>query len=485
MIDLRPFQRRFVRAVESDRYDTLALTLPRGEGKTTLAGYICYRMMTPGDPLFIRRDESKLVAASLRQGRYIFRAMRDFIDEGYDKGHPDYRWADSTTQVMVTHKPTNTKIEVIACNGKTAMGIVGTRRIFCDEPGSWDNITGRLVYDAITTAQGKPDSPLQLIFVGTLAPFGVPGHWWHGLIERGTLGRTYVQALRGDPKKWDNPYEIRRVNPLKWLHAKSRHMLFEKRDEARVDSSEKAQFKSYRMNIPSGDEATMLIEADAFEEALKREVAPRAGRPMVSVDLGYNRAWSAAVAIWSTGRVEAMALAPGIPSIEAQEKRDRVPRATYQKLVDAGLLAVTEGKNVESVEQLLEMILNEWGEPFGIVSDRARFKELVDANESGIPLEARVTMWFEGSYDIRAFRRFLKDGPFSFAPGSVPLLATSLAVTQIKTDNKGNMAMTKSKNNTARDDVAAAGVLAAGACDRYRYFERVEEEAEEIEVLSF
>ena len=233
--------------------------------------------MTPGDPLFIRRDESKLVAASLRQGKYIFRAMREFIDEGYEKGNPDYRWADSTTQVMVTHKPTNTKIEVIACNGKTAMGIVGTRRIFCDEPGSWDNITGRLVYDAITTAQGKPDSPLQLIFVGTLAPFGVPGHWWHGLIERGTRGRTYVQALRGDPKKWDSASEIRRVNPLKWRYPRERNLLFERRDEARVDSTEKAQFKSYRMNIPSGDEASMLIEAEAFEEALKREVAAACG----------------------------------------------------------------------------------------------------------------------------------------------------------------------------------------------------------------
>ena len=77
------------------------------------------------------------------------------------------------------------------------------------------------------------------------------------------------------------------------------------------------------------------------------------------------------------------------------------------------------------------------------------------------------------------FRKFLKDGPLSFAPESVPLLTTSLAVTQIKNDARGNMAMTKSKDNRARDDVAAAAVLAAGACDRYRYFERVEEETEE------
>ena len=35
---LRPFQRRFIKAVESSSYDTVALSGPRGLGKTFLAG---------------------------------------------------------------------------------------------------------------------------------------------------------------------------------------------------------------------------------------------------------------------------------------------------------------------------------------------------------------------------------------------------------------------------------------------------------------
>ena len=64
------------------------------------------------------------------------------------------------------------------------------------------------------------------------------------------------------------------------------------------------------------------------------------GQPIVAVDLGAGRAFSSAVCGWRGGRVEALAIAPGIPSIEDQEKRDRVPTGTYQKLVASGHLRI-------------------------------------------------------------------------------------------------------------------------------------------------
>ena len=39
-----------------------------------------------------------------------------------------------------------------------------------DEPGAWETVGGQLMYDALTTAQGKPGSPLKLVFIGTLGP---------------------------------------------------------------------------------------------------------------------------------------------------------------------------------------------------------------------------------------------------------------------------------------------------------------------------
>ena len=99
-----------------------------------------------------------------------------------------------------------------------------------------------------------------------------------------------------------------------------------------------ARFKSYRLNLPTADESSVLLEVDDYKLLIGRDVPPRDGSAIVGVDLGSNRAFCAAVATWANGRTETMAVCPGIPSVEEQEKRDRVPRGVYQRLVDAGSL---------------------------------------------------------------------------------------------------------------------------------------------------
>ena len=97
------------------------------------------------------------------------------------------------------------------------------------------------------------------------------------------------------------------------------------RDAARLDSRLKARFLSYRLNLPSGDESEVLLTVSDWERIEVREVPEREGRPIVGVDLGGGRAWSAAVALYPNGRVEAKAVAPGVPNLAEQERRDRVP----------------------------------------------------------------------------------------------------------------------------------------------------------------
>ena len=98
---------------------------------------------------------------------------------------------------------------------------------------------------------------------------------------------------------------------------------------------------------------------------------------------------------------------------------------------------------------------------------RFRLPELEDAIGPGVNLEARVTRWSEAAFDIRALRKCAKDGPFAVAEESRALLAASLSVALVKNDDQGNTRLAKrGSNNTARDDVAAALVLAAGAFER-------------------
>ena len=67
------------------------------------------------------------------------------------------------------------------------------------------------------------------------------------MVDDGSQGSTYVQALQGNRSKWDLASEIRRVNPLMWSFPESRRLLLEQRDGARRDSRLKARFLSYRV----------------------------------------------------------------------------------------------------------------------------------------------------------------------------------------------------------------------------------------------
>ena len=457
-MELRPFQREFIKRATAPGIDTAALSLPRGNGKSSLAGYLVSRILDPADELFRAGTESVLCAASIEQARIVFRFARETLE-----ARGGYRFLDSHTRIGIVHKESNTRLRVIGSNGKTAMGLVGCPWAICDEPGAWEVNGGTLLHDAIETAKGKPGSPLRALYIGTLAP--ATAGWWHDIVNDGTHGSTYVQALRGDPERWDQWPEIRRVNPLAAISADFRRKLLQERDAARRDSRLKARFLSYRFNVPSGDESTMLLTVDDWDRVTARPVPERSGRPIVGI-FGAGRAWSAAVALWRNGRIEALAVAPGIPDLTAQEKRDRVPAGTYRKLAEGGALRVSEGLRVQPPGDLVGAIREAWGAPEVIFCDRFRLPELRD-HANGTPIVPRMARWSEASEDIRATRKAAMDGPLACAESSRALLTASLAAAMVKTDDQGSVRLAKKgTNNTGRNDVAAALVLAAGALAR-------------------
>ena len=457
-MELRPFQKRFVKGALAPGVDVSALSIPRGNGKSWLAAHLIERGLTPGDSLHVPGAEYVLCATNLETARQCFRFVRAALEP---KG--GYVFTDASNRIGIRHTASKAVLRVMSSNAKGAFGIVGCPLLVADEPGAWETIGGEMMNDAIVTALGKPGSPMRAIFIGTLAPSS--GGWWHELVKTGSTSSTYVQALQGDPDKWETWSEIKRVNPLTAISPEFRKRLKLEREEARGDSRLRARFWSFRLNRPTGDESTMLLTVEDWQMVLEREVPPRDGRPIVAVDLGAGRAWSAAVAIYRNGRTEALALAPGIPDIAGQEKRDRVPATTYSKLVSAGLLHVADGLRVQPPAMLADLIEETWGTPAGVVSDRFRVPNLADAGLPG--LEPRMTRWSESSEDIRALRKMARDGPLSVDPGSAPLLEASLSVSAVKNDSSGNVRLEKrGSNNQSRDDVAAALTLGAGAHQR-------------------
>ena len=243
-----------------------------------------------------------------------------------------------------------------------------------------------------------------------------------------------------------------------------RKTLRDELDEALSDSRLKARFLSYRLNLPTRDESTMLLTVDEWERAVNRPVPARYGSPIVGVDLGAGRAWSAAVAVWPNLRVEALAIAPGKPSIELQERRDRVPKGTYSRLLDTRRLSIAEGLHVPSPALLMERVLDTWGVPRVIVCDFFRLSELRDV--APCPIASRRTRWSEAAEDIRGLRKLVKDSPLAIEPDSAQLIATSLTQATVKNDDQGNCRIVKAPENKARDDVAQAFTHAAGLASR-------------------
>ena len=458
-MNLRPFQQRFIRGAFAPGIDTAVLSIARGNGKSCLAAHILTRCLSPGDPMHESGKEYLLVASSLEQARCTYGFIRESLE-----ATQEYRWLDSTTRVGITHRVSNTRLRVLSSKARSAFGIVGSPLLVFDEPGALEIVGGQLLADAVQTAQGKPNSNLRLIFIGTLAP--AVGGWWHDLVSSRSNSTTYIQVLRGNADRWDRWSEIKRCNPLVSISSTFRKKLLEERDAARRDTRLKARFLSYRLNVPTGDESTMLLTVEDYQDMAKRPVPERDGEPICAVDLGGSRAWSAALVIYPNGRVEARAVAPGIPNLEEQEKRDRVPRGTYQSLSDQGVLIQAPGLRVPPPSLLVEQITKTWGRPSSLVCDRFRLDELRDAQ---VPcrITSRITRWSEAAFDIRALRSHTQDGPFSIAKSSRALLEASLAVATVRSDDQGSVRLVKrTQNNESRDDVAAAFCLAAGAFAR-------------------
>ena len=322
------------------------------------------------------------------------------------------------------------------------------------------------MWQALRTCVGKPDSNTKLIFIGTIAP----SHrgWWVDLVESDDTESRYIQILKGSRDFWSmtksqQAHEMRRVNPLMWKYAESRKQLLTERDDAWRYQSEKAMFNSYRLNIPTRDEAETLLKPEYWQSILDRPVKGPYGKPIVGVDLGGARSWSAAVALYPNGFIDAIALAPGIPSVSAQEQRDRVPVNCYQKLVDEKLLMIDKGRNIPKLDKLIDWMTDI--KPDIVLADSFRWKELKD-NGPHLPIIWRKARYSQAAEDISALRKLAADGPLNVGKAR-ELIAESLSVTQVKSDDQNNTRISKSsKFDRSRDDVSSALVFACGEFER-------------------
>ena len=456
---LLPFQSSFVSAVcRKDRPVSIAaLSTPRGNGKSWLAGLLVARSLTPGDPLHENGVENVLVAASRSQAAIVLDFTRQFLAD-----QEGYRWRLDG----VEHLASRARVRVISSDSRRAMGLgANVRLAICDEPGSWAPQSGRRLWDAVCTGLGK--RKMTIIAIGTLAPAPLtgPASWWPSTVAAGSGDATHVALLQADPDRWESFDEVLRVNPVAAVNPHLRRAL-EREHKAALESDRAARtFKNYRLNIPGEKvDSQPLITLAEWEKVCAKPIPEISGKPVIGLDLGGTRSWSAGSALWPSGRIEAWAIAPGVPSLSDQEKEDQVAEGTYLDLVQSAGLAVDEGNHVPSIERLLARI---WAwDPLAIVCDNYRAPELHQVVSGRVRVIERARSGGESTSNIQALRSLLLDSGAGICESSRALLGAAWAQTNLVISNEGIAKVTKIDARRSRDDAAMAVLLAAGELAR-------------------
>ena len=459
-----PFQRAFVRGSFADGVDVGVLSAPRGSGKTMLLGRLAALAVTPGSPLWHPGEEVIVVAGSIDQGRLLAQAASGVLPEDH------LRWSGLTSsgshRIAGVHVSTGTAIRVISSSGKRAMGLGARNRLFlADEPASWDERSGGLMIEALEGALGKIDGS-RLLLIGTRSP-AVPDSWWPEMIEAGSQPGRFVQLMAAPPDDpWDDYQTIARANPVVRASKSLRRRILRERDEARRRPAKRKSFEAFRLNREVEIVNEMLVEARDWRRVERREIPPREGRPFVGLDIGASRSWSAAWALWENGRSECYALCAGVPDLAARERQDGMPRGAYTALREDGVLVTDEGRKVARVEVLIDHLIALGIYAEVMTCDRFLVGAVEDAVDGRWPVVPRRARWSEASEDVAAFRALVLDGPLSIAPQCRRLAAVSLGQAVVRSDDQGSVRIIKRKHGKSRDDVAIAGVLAAGSLER-------------------
>ena len=456
---LLPYQERFLRAVgrKNNRPELAALSVGRGNGKTFLCGEMLARALKPSDdPLYVEGAESVLVSASRPMAALTLEAAR--LSLGDD---PAFQWRRDGSE----HLETRTRCRVLSSDSRRAFGLGSALNLaILDEPGAFAPTSGERLWRALLGSLGK-NSQARILACGTLAP-GPVGGWWQNFVEAGSGPGKHVQLIQGSESSWRDWDAVLDANPVCTISKSMVRTLKREHDEALQNDRAASAFLRYRMNInaPEVTHVQPLITTAEWERVCSRPAPPCEGRPIIGIDLGGSRSWSAACALWPNGRISAWALAPGIPSLADQEREDQVPEGTYGELVRSGGLAADEGQHVPSIERLLARIWN-WN-PSALICDTYRAPELHQVVSGRVRIAERARGGGESVSNVQALRSLLLDAEAGATESSRALLAAAFACTNLIIGSDGQTKVRKLDSRRSRNDASDALTLAAGEMAR-------------------
>ena len=456
------WQRRFLSGAFGQDGDA-ALSMGRGNGKTTFTAAIACAAVDVDGPLVEPMAETLLVASSFDQGLIAFRHILHFLGPSLERHGRRFRIQDSANRATIQDRKTGALLRVLGSDPRRLHG-AAPKLLLLDEVAQWPPERVRPMLAALKTSRGKiPGS--KALWLGT-RPAAVDHPFQRALDGHG-VGFRLCYAAPKDAAPF-RASTWRRANPSLPHMPDLAKVIRQEAKDAKHDPEAMQTFRALRLNQGVSDvSVSVLLDADTWRAAAELEGPGPAGEYVLGVDLGQNAAMSAAAAYFRGGSLEAVAVFPELPGLGERGLADGCGRL-YLDMAQRGEL-MQAGRRVSDVPALLREALRRWGRPVAIVCDRWRVAELRQALELvRFPLAALVErgMGFkDGGQDVRDFRAAVLGD--QVRPSDSLLLTAAMSEARAVGDPAGNWKLAKrgqgGRRAAARDDAAAAAVLAVAA----------------------
>ena len=464
--EVLPWQAEFLRQALAPGVFDFALSMARGNGKSTFVAAVITAAMV--GPLRQPRGEVLLIASSFQQARVVFEHLSAFIAPWFEARPLDWKIEDSSQRAAITHKPSGARVRCIGSDPKRAHGLAPYIAIL-DEPAQWPANTGGRMLAAIETAAGKVPGSRRWI-IGTRPEDSE--HWFEKALQGGA-DASMVFACEADISDPHDPRNWEVANPSLDAMPDLRLAIENESRKAKADPSRLAAFKALRLNTGTPDVVhRQLLEADEWVRH-ESEDAERTGEYVLGIDLAGGAAMSAFAAYWmQSGRLESIAAFPSTPGLRERGRADGVD-TLYVRMAERGEL-IQSGEHAVDLPEILTMVRAAWGTPACIVADRWKERDLKEglhrAKFPRCPLIVRGQGFRDGGEDVGSFRRAVLEG--YVAPVPSLLLRAALREARTAADSSRNEKLAKAseggRRQKARDDAAAAAILAVAEGYRER-----------------
>lgn len=458
-LTVMPWQAEFIRGAFAPDVLTGALSIGRGNGKSTTAAAIACAYIA--GPLARERGEVVVVAGVVEQAAIIARHVLAFLRKGIAEGLLTVRERAGAYQIL--RPDLGARLVVRGGRARSLHGLAPSL-VLMDEPAAWSATDRESKLAALTTAAGKqPDC--RLIALGTRDDDETS--WWSSWCDRDRAHHfRQVHAAPADCELTDESAQIAANPSMPFFPDLARAIRMEA--SACDSASAVAAFRALRLNQGVSEVAeSVLIEAEAWARCETDRLPVPMGGYVLGLDLGGSSSMTAAAAYWwSSDRLEARAWVGSEPSLRRRGRADGVGNL-YSRMSRRGELAVVGGR-VPPVADVLREVVQTWGPPVVIACDRYRQGELLDGLQAaglGPEVVWRGQGYKDQGEDVRRFQSAVLGERVAVSPSL--LVRAALRSSRLQTDPAGNQKVNR-VGRRVRTDAAMAVLLAVSEGDRRR-----------------